>query len=109
MGEISTRLADYTIITSDNPRTESPSKIVQQVERGARSAASAEVLTEPDRHKAIELALKTAMSGDVVLILGKGHEPHQIIGKARYPFDDRVVARELLQGMGYCLKSGRTQ
>jgi len=109
MGRIAAESSDLCVVTSDNPRTEDPSRIVRQVERGARSAASAEVQIEPDRRKAIEFALKNASSGDVVLILGKGHEPHQIVGTARYPFDDRVVARELLQGLGYCLKSGRTQ
>jgi len=108
MGRIAAESSDLCVITSDNPRTEDPIKIVQQVERGARSVASAEVLIEPDRRKAIELALKNAASGDVVLILGKGHEPHQIVGTARYPFDDRVVARELLLGMGHYPNSGRT-
>jgi len=106
MGRIAAESSDLCIITSDNPRTEDPLRIVHQVEHGARSVESAEVLIEPDRRKAIALALSKARAADVVLILGKGHEPHQIIGTTRYPFDDRMVARELLFGMGYCRNGG---
>ena len=106
MGRVAAELSDLCVITSDNPRTEDPQKIVEQVERGARSAAVAEVLVEPDRRRAIEIALASAASGDVVLILGKGHEPHQTIGTARHPFDDRAVARELLQGLGHRFENG---
>lgn len=104
MGRIAAELSDLCIITSDNPRTEDPIEIVRQVERGAKSA-SAEVMIEPDRRNAIELALENAASGDVVLILGKGHESDQIIGTTRHSFDDRDVARELLEGMAYILES----
>jgi len=106
MGRIAAESSDLCVITSDNPRTEDPLKIALQVERGARSAASAEVLVELDRRGAIEIALKSAVSGDVVLILGKGHEPHQTIGTLRHPFDDRAVARELLQRLGHHIENG---
>ncbi|MBN2208352.1 MAG: UDP-N-acetylmuramoyl-L-alanyl-D-glutamate--2,6-diaminopimelate ligase [Candidatus Coatesbacteria bacterium] len=106
MGRIAAESSDLCIVTSDNPRTEDPLSIIHQIEQGARSVAPAEVLVEPDRRKAIALALSRACAADVVLILGKGHEPYQIIGTTRYPFDDRMVARELLFGMGYNLNGG---
>ncbi len=94
MGSAASRNADRVIITSDNPRTEEPGAIISQIESGLVAGVSADVVA--DRHQAIERALLTASSGDVVLIAGKGHEDYQIVGTERRPFDDREVARKVL-------------
>lgn len=99
MGEISARLSHRTIITSDNPRTESPSRIIQEIEAGilalpSEVAGDYEVI--PDRQEAIARGIGLAGKGDVVVIAGKGHEDYQIIGRERIFFDDREVARALL-------------
>ncbi|MEO9180647.1 MAG: UDP-N-acetylmuramoyl-L-alanyl-D-glutamate--2,6-diaminopimelate ligase, partial [Acidimicrobiales bacterium] len=95
MGEVVSALADVTIVTSDNPRSESPDSIIDAVLSGV--TASAEVERIVDRRAAIARALVLALPGDVVVIAGKGHETTQTIGSDALPFDDRVVARELLQ------------
>ena len=95
MGEISGRLADYTIITSDNPRSEKMEEIAEQIETGLRpTKGSYEILT--DRKKAIEKALTMGGDEDIVIIAGKGHETRQIIENTSYPFDDRQVVRACL-------------
>ncbi len=96
MGRVAYRLSERVIITSDNPRGESPEKIAAEIKQGAPDA---EVVL--DRREAIKRALGLAGEGDAVLILGKGHETYQIIGKRVIPFDDRKVAREILREMGY--------
>jgi UDP-N-acetylmuramoyl-L-alanyl-D-glutamate--2,6-diaminopimelate ligase len=88
-------LADVAIITSDNPRSEKPLTIIEEVARGARGAAP---VTEPDRGEAIRRALVMAREGDVVLIAGKGHETGQDFGDYVEPFDDVEVARLALTG-----------
>ena len=94
MGEVATRLADLAVLTSDNPRSEDPAAIIDEVRAGVRRT---EVLVvEPDRRAAIALALSAAREGDVVLIAGKGHETTQVIGPDVVPFDDRAVAAEIL-------------
>ncbi|GAV21770.1 UDP-N-acetylmuramoyl-L-alanyl-D-glutamate--2,6-diaminopimelate ligase [Carboxydothermus pertinax] len=98
MGEISAKLADITIITSDNPRTEDPEAIINEIEKGVLETPNRVYLKEVDRKKAIKTALLMAKPGDTVVIAGKGHEDYQIIGTTKYPFDDRVVAREILRG-----------
>lgn len=98
MGRIATELADYTVITSDNPRTEDPLKIIEQIVKGVRKGAAYHV--EPDRRKAIFHAIFAAQPGDFVLIAGKGHETYQIVGTQKLPFDDREVAREALKEKG---------
>lgn len=85
--------ADLAVLTSDNPRSEDPDQILSQVAAGA---VDAEIILEVDRHRAIEQAIGAAQPGDVVLILGKGHETGQEIGDRILPFDDRQVAREIL-------------
>lgn len=95
MGEISTRLADHTIITSDNPRTEEPMEIIKQILKGVHPNASYEV--EPDREQAIAKAVRSARKGDLILIAGKGHEDYQIIGDRRIHFDDREVAAKYIK------------
>lgn len=92
MGKISTRLADFTIITSDNPRSEDPEAIINEI---ASDLASETYMIEPDRKEAIRKALERAGEGDCVLVAGKGHETYQIVGKKRLHFDDRKVILEL--------------
>ncbi len=95
MGSIAGELADMAIVTSDNPRHENPDEIIAEIMAGT-SGAVARVLVEPDRRSAIELALREAAQGDLVVIAGKGHEDYQLVGDAVLPFDDRQVALELL-------------
>jgi UDP-N-acetylmuramoyl-L-alanyl-D-glutamate--2,6-diaminopimelate ligase len=103
MGEVAARLADRVVITSDNPRSEDPQAIIDEVRAGVTSGAGS-LTVVVDRHRAIELALGEARSGDVVVIAGKGHETTQTIGETVVPFDDREVARAALaaraQGAG---------
>jgi UDP-N-acetylmuramoyl-L-alanyl-D-glutamate--2,6-diaminopimelate ligase len=95
MGEVAATHAEVVIVTSDNPRSESPDAIAAAVLDGAR-AGSAAVHVELDRRQAIRQALEDAQPGDVVLIAGKGHEAHQVGGGETIDFDDRVVARQEL-------------
>ena len=95
MGSISGTLADYTIITSDNPRTEKPEEIIQEIEIGIKKTKSSyECII--DRKKAIEKALKMANKKDIVVIAGKGHETTQEINGKKYPFDEREIVKEIL-------------
>jgi UDP-N-acetylmuramoyl-L-alanyl-D-glutamate--2,6-diaminopimelate ligase len=93
MGHIAARDSDYAVVTSDNPRGEDPAAIIREIEEGMRDAQYKVVV---DRREAIRVALSEAKEGDTVVIAGKGHEAYQTIGTTSYPFDDRVVARELL-------------
>jgi UDP-N-acetylmuramoyl-L-alanyl-D-glutamate--2,6-diaminopimelate ligase len=98
MGEAATRLADLAVLTSDNPRSEDPLAIIEEVRAGVRRP---EVLVvEPDRRTAIALALSRSRAGDVVVIAGKGHETVQVSAAGAVPFDDRQVAREELERLG---------
>jgi UDP-N-acetylmuramoyl-L-alanyl-D-glutamate--2,6-diaminopimelate ligase len=92
MGEIAVRLADVAIATSDNPRTENPDRILDDVEAGMSAAPHHR---EVDRRKAIALALSLARPGDTVLLAGKGHETYQVVGTEKQPFDERDVVREV--------------
>ena len=88
------------VITSDNPRSEEPARIIDEVKRGAEPEArqgKAELLTIVDRRAAIAHAIELAEADDVVLIAGKGHEKYQEIGSRTFPFDDVAVAREALE------------
>ena len=89
MGEIAQSNADRIVVTSDNPRTESPEKIIQDILIGATK----DVIVEIDRRMAINLAIRDARKDDVVLIAGKGHENYQILGVQRFPFSDQAEAR----------------
>jgi UDP-N-acetylmuramoyl-L-alanyl-D-glutamate--2,6-diaminopimelate ligase len=93
MGEVAARGSDYVVVTSDNPRTEDPMAIISEIEEGLRGASYTVI---PDRRDAIRAALVEAKANDTVVIAGKGHETYQTIGTTSFPFDDRVVARELL-------------
>jgi UDP-N-acetylmuramoyl-L-alanyl-D-glutamate--2,6-diaminopimelate ligase len=92
MGAAAGRLADVVVLTSDNPRSEAPTRIIDDVLAGV--PAGTELVVEPDRRAAIALAAGRARPGDLVLVAGKGHEATQTTGDAVVPFDDRVVARE---------------
>ncbi|MCH9633609.1 MAG: UDP-N-acetylmuramoyl-L-alanyl-D-glutamate--LD-lysine ligase [Chlamydiae bacterium] len=94
MGKIVSQHSDYTLITSDNPRSEDPSEICRAIEFGCLKEK--QVLVEVDRRDAIEKALALAEDGDILLIAGRGHEMHQIIGHKRIPFNDAEVVKELL-------------
>jgi UDP-N-acetylmuramoyl-L-alanyl-D-glutamate--2,6-diaminopimelate ligase len=96
MGDIGARLADRAFITSDNPRSEEPLAIIDEIVAGVPSERLGAVTLEPDRRAAIRLALDAAQAEDIVVIAGKGHEQGQIIGDQRIPFDDRKVAEALL-------------
>ena len=98
MGEIAARLADRAWITSDNPRSERPQAILDEIVVGVTRVAGAaqRYVTEADRRLAIDGALGWARPGDTVVIAGKGHETYQIVGAETLPFDDRAVAREIL-------------
>jgi UDP-N-acetylmuramoyl-L-alanyl-D-glutamate--2,6-diaminopimelate ligase len=99
MGEIAARLADRTWVTSDNPRSERPQAIVDEILTGVARVAGARerCVAEPDRALAIRGALGWAAAGDTVVIAGKGHETYQVIGPEMHDFDDREIARAILR------------
>jgi UDP-N-acetylmuramoyl-L-alanyl-D-glutamate--2,6-diaminopimelate ligase len=102
MGAAATEVADLTVITSDNPRSEDPLAIIAQVEQGASAredGRGGDYVIEADRRSAIRLALREARRGDVVVIAGKGHETYQELASGTIPFDDREVARRELLAM----------
>ncbi len=99
MGAVASRLADHVVITSDNPRSEDPMEIINATMEGVDPDYRGRVVMEPDRRRAIEIAVRRAQSGDVVLIAGKGHELTQTIADQVLDFDDRAVARELLEAL----------
>jgi UDP-N-acetylmuramoyl-L-alanyl-D-glutamate--2,6-diaminopimelate ligase len=99
MGEVAARLSDFAVVTADNPRSERLDAIIAEIRPGfVRAGAEAvkRYVEIPDRREAIRHALSMAKAGDTVVIAGKGHETYQVIGNQTFDFDDRVVARELL-------------
>jgi UDP-N-acetylmuramoyl-L-alanyl-D-glutamate--2,6-diaminopimelate ligase len=100
MGAVAGRLSDVIFITSDNPRSENPSRIIEEIQRGitpdTRRGAGQRILSVVDRRQAIDEAVETALAGDLVLIAGKGHEKYQVIGSESLAFDDVEVARASL-------------
>lgn len=111
MGAVAARLSDLVVLTSDNPRSEDPETIIEEIKRGIQPPSGRPVihqgqvlppirvtpyLTVVDREAAIERAVREAASGDVVLIAGKGHEKYQVIGNRTFPFDDVAVAQAAL-------------
>ena len=101
MGRIAAELADFTLITSDNPRKEDPTKIAAQVEEGYKSVRVDAYEVELDRRRAIQQIIARAKPGDSVLIAGKGHETYQEFEDTVVPFDDRVHAQEALETLGF--------
>jgi UDP-N-acetylmuramoyl-L-alanyl-D-glutamate--2,6-diaminopimelate ligase len=100
MGEAAAAGSDIVVLTSDNPRSEDPVAIMNDALVGLRRH-EVELHLEPDRRRAIQIALSAANEGDIVLLLGKGHESVQVVGDKKIPFDDARVAREMLRGFGY--------
>ena len=100
MGEVAGRLSDLTILSSDNPRTEDPLKIISDIVVGLQKTAG-KYLIEPDREKAIGMAIDEARAGDIVLLAGKGHENYQILADRTLEFDDRELARRALRDRGF--------
>ncbi len=96
MAAVAEQLADFVIVTSDNPRTEKPEDIIAEIVTGFENPNSQKIKIESERRKAIELAIKTAAKDDIVLIAGKGHENYQIIGTQKFDFDDKKIGREYL-------------
>ena len=103
MGKIATRLADLTIVTSDNPRSEDPEAIIGQIVSDL-DPTRYEIV--PDRREAIARALEVSGPGDVVALLGKGHETYQIEGDLRVPFDEAKIVAQL-SGSGESMRGGR--
>lgn len=101
MGRIAAELADFAIITSDNPRKEQPEKIAAQIEGGFREVRQDKYRVELDRRRAIHEIIAAAKKGDSVLIAGKGHETYQEFEDTVVPFDDRAHAREALEALGF--------
>jgi UDP-N-acetylmuramoyl-L-alanyl-D-glutamate--2,6-diaminopimelate ligase len=99
MGDIASDIADFTVVTSDNPRSENPDTIIQEILEGIQNNNMASVRVNPDRREAIREAINMASSGDIVVIAGKGHEDYQILADRTIHFDDREVAREILREM----------
>lgn len=99
MGRVAARLADWTILTSDNPRSEEPMDIIAAIEKGFEKEAVKAYEVEPDRRKAIVRALATANKGDIVLVAGKGHENYQIFRDRTVHFSDIEVIQEALRAM----------
>jgi UDP-N-acetylmuramoyl-L-alanyl-D-glutamate--2,6-diaminopimelate ligase len=100
MGEVTGRLSDLTILSSDNPRSEDPLKIISDIIVGLQKTAG-KYLIEPDREKAIGMAMEEARSGDIVLLAGKGHENYQILADRTFEFDDREMVRRALRERGF--------
>ena len=98
MGEISGKIADYTFITSDNPRTEDPQKIVDQIEEGMKKTKG-KYSVVVDRTEAIEKAIEMATKRDIIVLAGKGHEPYQEVNGVKYPYDERIIVRDLIEKM----------
>jgi UDP-N-acetylmuramoyl-L-alanyl-D-glutamate--2,6-diaminopimelate ligase len=96
MGAVAARLSDVVVLTSDNPRSEPPEAILEEIRRGIPAARAADTLVVPDRRDAIARALEMGREGVVVVIAGKGHEPYQVLRDRTVPFDDRQVARDEL-------------
>lgn len=90
--------SDIVILTSDNPRSEDPALILKDMKEGIEAGETCQILEELQRESAIQRAVELAEPGDIVMILGKGHEDYQILGDRKIPFDDRVIAREALKG-----------
>ena len=94
MGEISSRMADLTVITSDNPRFEEPMDIINDIITGVKKGGG-EYVSVPDRREAIKYCLSNAKDGDMIVIAGKGHEDYQEIKGVKYPMDERKIILEV--------------
>ncbi len=100
MGEAAGSLSDLVVLTSDNPRSEDPLRVINDVVVGLQKA-NAKYRIEPDREKALAIAIDEARAGDIVLLAGKGHETSQVLKDRTIEFDDREKAREILRRKGF--------
>jgi UDP-N-acetylmuramoyl-L-alanyl-D-glutamate--2,6-diaminopimelate ligase len=100
MGDIACQLSDKVIVTSDNPRSEDPMLIIEDIKKGIKVTDAKKVLTHPDRMEAIRLACSLAQKGDIILIAGKGHETYQEIRGVKHPFDDKKIILQLFKELG---------
>ncbi len=100
MGQVAAELSDFVVLTSDNPRSEDPLAIMNDVLVGLRRKDTP-CLVEPDRATAIKRSIEEARPGDILILAGKGHETYQVLKDRTIAFDDREVAREVLRGFGY--------
>ena len=96
MGEISGNIADFTVITSDNPRTEEPAEIVKEIEEGIKKT-KVKYVAIVDRIEAIKYAINMANKNDIIVLAGKGHETYQEINGKKYPFDEREIIKKLMK------------
>ena len=97
MARIATELSSHVVLTSDNPRTEDPMAILNEMRTGVQVTDQARVWVNADRREAIRQAVGMAKPGDVVLLAGKGHETYQEINGVKHPFDDVAVLQETLE------------
>ena len=95
MGEISGKIADFTFITTDNPPTEEPEEIVKEIEEGMKKT-NGKYKVVVDRKEAIKEAIEMANKLDIIVLAGKGHEPYQEINGTKYPFDERIIVKEII-------------
>lgn len=100
MGEVAGKLADFTIITSDNPRFEEPLDIIHDIETGMKKT-DGQYIKIPDRKEAIYYALDHGEPGDLIVLAGKGHEDYQEIKGKKYPMDERVIIKQYLESKGH--------
>ena len=100
MGEVSSRLSDFTIVTSDNPRFEKPGDIIADIIVGVERA-DGQYITIEDRREAIKYAIRNGLEGDVIVLAGKGHEDYQEIEGVKYPMDERILIEEIKRELGY--------
>ena len=98
MGKISGEIADLTIITSDNPRTEEPMAIIRDIEEGIKQTNGQYIIIQ-DRTEAIRYAMKNALEGDIIVLAGKGHETYQIFRDKTIHYDEREIVKEILESM----------
>ena len=96
MGAIAADLSDLVVLTSDNPRTENPQQILQEVQEGVLAFSTPHYI-ELDRRRAIHWALEQGRLGDVIILAGKGHETYQEVGTAQLPMDEREIIREFFR------------
>ena len=96
MGEVAGRIADYSIVTSDNPRTEAPIEIINEIEDGIKKTKGKYEIIE-NRKEAIKKAIEMMTKKDIVILAGKGHEPYQEINHEKSPFDEREIVKEFLK------------
>jgi UDP-N-acetylmuramoyl-L-alanyl-D-glutamate--2,6-diaminopimelate ligase len=99
MGNIASQMSDKAIFTSDNPRTESPSVIIEEMEAGVQPQNARKVLSIENRKQAIKTACQLAMAKDIILIAGKGHESYQETNGKRVDFDDFIIVKEVLKSL----------